>query len=174
MLAAVLLQDIVNRDHALGHFSLPIPTTGTNDFPIIQYADDTILVLPACATHLGRLKIVLNRFAESTGLKVNFHKSELIPINLTDQQTNVLAAELGYMVGSMPFTYLGLPLGTMRPSMTDFMPLVDRIERRMSNTSALLSYGGRVTILNSVISSLATYIVCSLEIPTKIIEHVDN
>lgn len=72
---------------------------------------------------------MLDIFAVSTGLRVNFSKSSLIPINMSDEEGNRVASLLGCDVGSMPFTYLGLPMGTSRPTIYDLMPMVDRIER---------------------------------------------
>jgi hypothetical protein len=39
---------------------------------------------------------------------------------------------MGCTVVPIPFTYLGLPLGITKPTMHDLMPLVDRIERKMT------------------------------------------
>lgn len=63
-----------------------------------------------------------------------------------------LAAGLDCKIGSMPFTYFGLPLGTTRPSVKDCWPLVTQVERRLSNTAAL-SYGRRLTIVILILSS---------------------
>ena len=46
ILAADLLQSVVNKMLQDGSIYLPIPSNDHN-FPIIQYADDTILLLPA-------------------------------------------------------------------------------------------------------------------------------
>jgi hypothetical protein len=61
------------------------------------------------------LKQALNDFPKSTRLFVNFHKSCMLPINITNEQVQHPAHEFGCTVGTMPFTYLGLPLGTTRP-----------------------------------------------------------
>jgi hypothetical protein len=45
------------------------------DFPIVQYADDTLLIMKADAQQLIFLKSLLNSFADSTGLRVNYRKS---------------------------------------------------------------------------------------------------
>jgi hypothetical protein len=44
-----------------------------------QYADDTILVMEACPKQIFFLKAMLNSFVESTGLHVNYHKSNIYP-----------------------------------------------------------------------------------------------
>lgn len=61
-----LLQSIINKAAQLGHLRLPIPAP-TMDFPIIQYADDTLIVLEASATQLFFLRGILQSFSDSTG-----------------------------------------------------------------------------------------------------------
>jgi hypothetical protein len=112
VLAADLLQCIVNKAHNEGLFSLPINADPSNDFPIIQYADDTILVMKASQRELFCLKGLLQSFTESTGLKVNYSKSQMIPLNLSQEQAIILSSTFGCQLGTFPFTYLGLPMGT--------------------------------------------------------------
>jgi hypothetical protein len=138
VLGADLLQSVVTDLLQRGLISLPIHT-GDPDFPIIQYADDTLLIVPADSVQLSVLKEALQDFSSSTGLKVNFHKSCMLPLNLSDEEVAVLARDFGCEVGVMPFTYLGLPLGTTRPSMQDLLPMVDRMERRLTASSSLLA-----------------------------------
>jgi hypothetical protein len=81
---------------------------------------------------------------------------------------------MGCQVAAMPFTYLGLPMGTTRPTIRDLAPLVDRIERRLSATVSFLSYGDSLVLVNSVLSSLPTYFMLILVIPKGIIEIIDR
>jgi hypothetical protein len=89
VLTADLLQSIVNKAKDLGLLKLPIPLQYSNDFPILQYADDTLIVLEGRGRQLFALKALLNSFALSTRLKVNFAMS-LIPINLLVERTKPL------------------------------------------------------------------------------------
>ena len=93
----------------------------------MQYADHTLIVFPAIDDQLIAFKDMLTTFAASTGLRVNFSKSSLIPINMSDEEGSRVANLLGCNVGYMPFTYLGLPMGTSRPTIYDLLPLVDRV-----------------------------------------------
>jgi hypothetical protein len=88
----------------------------------VQYADDTLIILLAEALHLFTLKGRLRSFANSTWLKVNYSKSFLVPINSKNDTAQHLANTMGCQVGSLPFTYLGLPLGTTRPSVKNVHP----------------------------------------------------
>jgi retron-type reverse transcriptase len=124
VLAADLLQSLINDLKRQGVLHLPIPLGAGEDFPIIQYADDTLLIMEACPTQLLALKNLLHSFAASTGLKVNYHKSVLVPLNLSEEKLDQLSTAFQCQKGSLPFTYLGLPLGVTKPSMDHFLPLV--------------------------------------------------
>jgi hypothetical protein len=110
VLATDLLQSIVNKTMTKGILQLPISVGYTQDFPIIQYVDDTLLIMEACPRQLLALKALLNTFASSTGLKVNYDKSSMVPINITAERLQHLASTFQCQARSLPFTYLGLPL----------------------------------------------------------------
>jgi len=48
------------------------------------------------------------------------------------------------------------------------------MERRLSGFSRFLSYHGRLTLVNSVLSALPTYFMCTLSIPLQVIEQIDR
>ena len=174
VLAGELLQYVVNDACRQGFLLIQIPQP-FNDFPIIQYADDTLMLMQADANQLAHLKVILDDFATLTGLKVNFSKSSMFSINIPEATMVNLAAILGCQIGSMPFTYLGLPMGTTKPRMTDLTPLmVDRVERRLSACSSLLSYTGRLQLINSVITPVTIYTMCSIKLPSGVIENIDR
>jgi hypothetical protein len=110
VLATDLLQSIVNKAMTKGILQLPISVGYTQDFPIIQYVDDTLLIMEAYPRQLLALKALLNTFASSTGLKVNYDKSSMVPINITAERLQHLASTFQCQARSLPFTYLGLPL----------------------------------------------------------------
>jgi hypothetical protein len=85
-----------------------------------------------------------------------------------------LASTMGCQVGTLPFTYLGLPLGTTRPSVEEFAPLLARMEKRLMGLKKLLSYQGRLTFVNSVLSTLPTFFLCTFKVPISILEHADK
>jgi hypothetical protein len=119
VLDADLLQSIVNKAKAEGILQLPINVGYTQDFPIIQYADDTLLIMEAYPRQLLALKALLNTFASSTGLKVNYAKSIVVPINILDDKLQHLKSTFHCQAGSLPFTYLGLPLCTSQTTAQD-------------------------------------------------------
>ena len=128
----------------------------------------------ASGTTLFNLKGLLRSFSDSSGLHVNFSKSFLVSVNVSKEKSSHLAQTFGCDVGSMPFTYLGLPLGTTKPSILDFSPLVTKIERRLSGISRFLSYQGRLILVNSVFSALPTFYMCYLQLPPTVINQIDR
>jgi hypothetical protein len=150
VLAADLLQTLLNAAQASGDLSPPVPLPNDPDFPNLQYADDTLIFMQGDVAQLTFLKNLLQQFGESTGLKVNFEKSFMVPINVTDDNFNILANAFGCSKGSLPFTYLGLPLSITRPTMADFWPLVSKCERRLVSVSSFLNEAGRLEITNAV------------------------
>ena len=98
----------------------------------------------------------------------------MLPINVHPDRLVVLAYAFGCAIGSMPFTYLGLPIGTTKPRMEDLTPLMTRMERRLSACSSMLSYSGRLEMVNSVITPIATYTMCSLKLPAGVIDNIDR
>ena len=171
VLAADLLQTLVNNMLRNGVLSLPIESHDP-DFPIVQYADDTLLIVPAVNSQLLALKEMLQDFHASTGLRVNFHKSCILPINVDEAETARLASIFGCQVGTLPFTYLGLPMGTARPSLLELMPLVCGVERKLSTSLSLLLSGAKLTLLNLTITSMLIYALCTLKLYPKVVEHI--
>ncbi|XP_073363407.1 uncharacterized protein [Aegilops tauschii subsp. strangulata] len=74
----------------------------------------------------------------------------------------------------MPFTYLGLPLGTTKPTVLDMAPMVCKAERRITAAMSLMSYAGKLALVNSLITALAIYPMGTLKLPPKIIEQLNK
>jgi hypothetical protein len=120
------------------------------------------------------LKAILNSFAESTGLKVNYAKSMMVPININEERFDILAQTFGCAKGSLPFTYLGLPLSLTRPPVADYCPLVNKCERRLTSISSFLSEAGRLQMTNAVITALPTYTMCTYLLPKTVIKQINK
>jgi hypothetical protein len=52
--------------------------------------------------------------------------------------------------------------------------LVQRVERRLISTSTLLSQGGKLQLVNSVLPSLPTFFMCSIKLPAEIKQQIDK
>jgi hypothetical protein len=103
-------------------------------------------------------------------IKVNsiFSFNKTVPINIAADDANALATIFGCSLGNLPFSYLGLPLGTTRPSVHDLMQLVSRLDRRLSGISSIMTYTGRLTLLNTTHNEIHMFAMCCLKIPITI------
>jgi hypothetical protein len=54
------------------------------------------------------LKWILSYFEKISGLRINFHKCELVPINVGDDEAD-FAQTLSCRLGKFPLKYLGVP-----------------------------------------------------------------
>ena len=105
---------------------------------------------------------------------MNYHNSSLYPINLPQENAKLFVGLLGCSIGTMPFTHLGLPMGTTRPRVVDFAPLGDRVERRLIASSLFLPQGGMLTLIIYVLSSIPTYYMCSLQLSVSVAKAIDT
>jgi hypothetical protein len=137
ILAADLLQSLINEALHKGLIYLPLATSYGQAYPIVQYVDDTLIIKPADAQQLFFLKGLLQSFGMVTGLKVNFSKTLIVPINVPEDKVDILAGTLGCQMGSMPFTYLGLLIGTTKSIVQEFVPLHSRVEKKINGHQPL-------------------------------------
>ena len=76
----------------------------------LNFADDTLLFIKADYKMIETRKWIFIGFENWSGLKVNFTKSEIIPLNISEAEGIELAHILGCKIGKFPITYLGVPL----------------------------------------------------------------
>ena len=102
-------------------------------------------------------------------MKVNVSKSELVPIGEVNN-VHALAEILGCRIGSLPMTYLGMPLGTSHKSPSIWNPILEKFHGKLARWKKLyLSKGGRLTLLKSTISSIPTYYLSLFTIPSHVV-----
>jgi hypothetical protein len=78
----------------------------------LYYANDTLLFLSHGNDFASHLKWLMIYFEKLSGMRINYHKSDLILINL-EEETQTYAKCFCCKIGKFPFTYLGVP-STMR------------------------------------------------------------
>ena len=118
--------------------------------------------------------MLLLYFQAVTGLKVNALKSEMVPIGEVSN-VFVLVEILGCRVGSLPMTYLGMPLGVSHKSPAVWNPILEKFECKLAGWKKMyLSKGGRLTLLKSTLSSLPTYYLSLFTIPTHVANKIER
>jgi len=141
----------------------------------LQFADDTLLLGTKSWLNVRTMRAVLLLFEDVSGLKVNFNKSMLTGVNISDSWLSEAASVINCHRGTIPFVYLGLPIGGDSRKLSFWKPVVDRIVTRLASwNNNLLSSGGRLVLLKSVMSSLPVYFLSFFKAPAGIISSIES
>ncbi|XP_028055291.1 uncharacterized protein LOC114259471 [Camellia sinensis] len=92
----------------------------------LQFADDTIIFCEAERRELLTIKRILRGFEIMSGLKVNFHKSSVCGVGVTDMEVSEFADLLHCRRQKLPFTYLRLLLGASPRRVATWKLVIER------------------------------------------------
>ena len=145
-----------------------------NGLSILQYADDTVLFFDHDIEQAKNLKLLLGTFEQLSGLKINFHKSELFCFGQAKEFEEQYSYLFGCKMGSYPFRYLGLPMHYRKLYNKDWKLIEERIEKKLSGWKGKhLSYGGRLVLINSVLSSLPMFMMSFFEVLRGVLKKIE-
>ena len=134
----------------------------------LLYADDTILFCEADNDQLKFMSWILMWFEAMSGLKINLNKNEIIPIRPVTNAAE-LASDMGCKIGSLPMSYLGLPLGAKHKALGVWDSIEERFRKRLASWKAqYISKGGQITLIRSTLSSLPIYYLSLFRMPHKV------
>ncbi|WVZ96424.1 hypothetical protein U9M48_042062 [Paspalum notatum var. saurae] len=103
------------------------------------------------------MKLILYLFEQLSGLKINFHKNEILCFGQAKEHESYYSNLFGCKIEKFPFH--------------------DRRKNRKKDLSnwkgKLLSYGGRLVVLNSILSSLPIFMLSFFEVPKGVLEKIE-
>src|SRR3990170_7929329 len=104
------LAAILDKPKAAGHIRGVVPhLVGGGGVSLLQYADDTIIMVEGSVQDIANLKFLLLCFQQMSGLTINFDKSEVMVLGYPPEETQAVADRLNCRLGTFPTTYLGIP-----------------------------------------------------------------
>jgi len=72
-------------------------------------------------------------------------------------------------------TYLGIPLGANSKSIGIWNSVIEKCKKKLAKwKTRYLSRGGRLTLINTILDSLPTYMISLFPIPRGVIKRLDN
>ena len=80
ILVADVLQCLIKDSSVARHPLIEAPC------PVLQYADDTLILIRATTEDVINLKSTLDSFSAATGLKINYHNSTVVPMHVPESQ----------------------------------------------------------------------------------------
>ena len=109
-----------------------------------------------------------------SGLRINLNKSEIIPIRPVDN-VEELESELGCGIGSLPTSYIGLPLGANHKALGVWDSVEERFRKRLASWKIqYISKGGRLTLIRSTLSNLPIYYLSLFRMPQKVCARLER
>ncbi|WOL01716.1 hypothetical protein Cni_G10434 [Canna indica] len=169
-LSALLVKATANDsiEGVLGHH---VPGGVTHSL----FADDLVLFSINKMDSLHNLRMLLRCFYLATGLQANPSKTCVVHLSGDQRLTSVAACFLGYAAGAFPLKYLGLPLRIGNLLKGDWNELLERNDRKLADWKGrLLSRGGRLTLVNSTITSYSSYMFSMFKAPKWVLKKIDS
>ncbi|GKU92387.1 hypothetical protein SLEP1_g6121 [Rubroshorea leprosula] len=175
LIVAEGLIGIISSAVSLGLFNgIAIGQRGMN-VTHLQFADDSIVFGEASDENIWAVKSVMRIFEMVSGLKVNFGKSVLMGINVSEEWMSRTSSILNCKQGKLPCKYLGVPIGGKCRSIATWRPMIESFKKKLASwKNKFISLGGRITLLNSVLSSLPVFTMSVHLLPKGLILILDK
>ena len=82
---------------------------------------------------------------------------------------------MGCEWGSFPISYLGLPVGGSMKRVASWKPVIEKMKAKLVGWKAkILSSGGRLTLVKSVLGSLPLYYLSLFRAPSGVIKQLES
>lgn len=141
----------------------------------LQYANDTIIFLEKDTKRARNLKDILSYFQMMSGMRINYNKSEIVPLNLEDSDLLEISNIFGCPAGAFPIRYLGIPLHYQKLRREDLQPLVDKILKKLAGwRGKLLSYAGKLVRIKTCLASMPIYLLSFFKFPKWAINIINS
>jgi hypothetical protein len=109
-----------------------------------------------------------------SGLKINFHKSEIYYFGKAKEVEEIYADIFSYPIGNLPMKYLGVPIDNKKINKSLWDPMLEKMGKMLARWQGrFLSLGGRLTLLNSCLSNVPLYMLSIYPMPKSVIRKVD-
>ncbi|GJV23172.1 RNA-directed DNA polymerase, eukaryota [Tanacetum coccineum] len=139
------------------------------------YADDAVFVGQWSHRNISTLTHVLKCFHKASGLKINMCKSKILGIHVNNDNISRAAEDLGCQVLKLPFSYLGSMVGGRMHRLHSWDDTVDRVRNRLSKWKMkMLSSGGRLTLVKSVLGSMPIFHMSLFKVPSGILHKLES
>jgi len=174
-IAADTLAKMVTLAQENGLIEGLVPDYIPNGVAILRYTDDTIISLKDSRENAQNMKLLLYLYENMSGLKINFDKSEVLMVSQDPQKTLYFSETFNCAVGDWQIKYLGVPVSGSRIKVANWLPLDEKLLKRLDGwKGGALSMGGRLTLINSSLSSIPTYNMSLYLLPKTIVKRMDR
>ena len=130
---ADMLAILINRAKEEGLVTGIVPHLVDGGLSILQYADDTILFMDHDIEKATNIKMILCAFEQLSGLKINFHKSEIFCFGQAKEMEHQYSQLFGCQSRMYPFRCLGIPMHFRKLRNADWRIVEEKFEKKLSS-----------------------------------------
>ena len=131
-IVADMLALIIKRAKDDGQIRGVIPNLLDDGLSILQYADDTIIFIDHDLEQAKNLKLLLCAFKQLSGLKINFHKSEIFCYRVAKEMQDIYTNLFGCNAEEYSFRYLGIPMHHRKLLNSEWRKVEEHFEKKNS------------------------------------------
>lgn len=125
---------------------------------LLQYTDETIFVGDLTMENVVVVKSMLRCFELVSKLKVNVHMSRFGGISGGRETIKRFPRYLNCRILTFPFVYLGIPIGVNLGRIETWEPIIVKFKKKLASWKHKhLSFAERITLINSVLTSLPLF-----------------
>lgn len=123
--------------------------------------------------YIWSIKVILYGFELASSLSVHFHKIKIMGFNVDSNFLLVIYEFLSCAIISFPFTFLGLPIGVNPHIPASWNVILSKLHSKLASWKRKkVSLRGRVTLLNSILSSILQFYLSFYKAPKSIIQEI--
>ena len=109
-----------------------VPHLVDEGLSILQYVGDTVIFMDNDLEKAKNMKLLLCAFEQLSGLKINFHKSELFCYRTTKPNQNEHVQIFGCDLRTFSFRYLGIPMHHRKLMNKDLKHVEERFQKKLN------------------------------------------
>ncbi|PKA54952.1 Putative ribonuclease H protein [Apostasia shenzhenica] len=141
----------------------------------LLFADDIFIF--ASATHKAAMAIknIFCSYCDASGQRINRAKSSIFFSNKTKRSRKRMLVNIFGFHQQHQGKYLGIPLLFRKPKKDDYISMISQIRSQISLWGVRsLSFAGRLTLINSVLSSIPVYSMSHTFMPKSILASIEQ
>lgn len=141
----------------------------------VMYANDIMVFYKGSKRNIAALMNLFQEYAIASGQLLSLGKCKYYTGSMAVSRILQLNAFLGFSVGRLPFTYLGVPIFKGKPKAIHLKPIVDKIKTKLASwKGALLSVMGRFQLVKSIIHVMLVYSFHVYAWPVSLLKTLDK
>ncbi|GKE92528.1 hypothetical protein Tco_1573623, partial [Tanacetum coccineum] len=169
------LEEAIYSTYNISGLFLGIPIDSSLTLSYLFFADDAIFVGKWDSLNIRIIVNVLKCFHLASGLKINFHKSNLMGIGTRLEEVDAAATTMGCLIFTTPFVHLGVKVGGAMYKIKYCDDVVAKVSSRLSKWKLkIISIGGRLTLIKSFLASIPLYHMSIFKVPTGVLNLLES